>query len=32
MKEKSWSLDMNPGIGLSAEVLAGPQAEELCQS
>jgi len=25
-------LDMNPGIGLAAEVLAGPEPEEVSQS
>jgi hypothetical protein len=32
MEEKPWFLDINPGIGLAAEVLVGPQPEEVSQS
>ena len=32
MKEEPWFLDMNPGIGLAAEVLVEPQPEEVSQS
>ena len=32
MEEEPWFLDMNHGIGLAAEVLAGPQPEEVSQS
>jgi len=32
MEEGPWFLDMNPGVGLASEVLAGPQPEEVSQS
>jgi hypothetical protein len=32
MEEEPWFLDMNPGIALAAEALAGPQPEEVSQS
>jgi len=32
MKQEPWFLDMNPFIGLAAEVLAGPQPEEVFES
>jgi hypothetical protein len=32
MEEETWFLDMNPGIGLAAEVPVGPHPEEFSLS